>query len=184
MADKKTPVTIPAWIGKKIYLRQLTAEDVVSIQTWRLQSDLTALSCRPIVITSPAEAAERYKKAEPSLDHQRLAILRKEDNVLVGSVAFFDLNWLNRSAELGVVVDPDERRKGHAAEAIRLVAGYLFRFRGLNKVHAQTAAYNKATIKLLEKLNFKRDAVLRAHYFHDGQYYDGLIYSLLSFEVD
>ncbi len=184
MSEKKKPITIPAFEGKKVYLRPLTADDIVSVQMWRIQSDLTALSCRPIPITSPADAAERYKKAEPSIERQYFAVVRNADNMLVGSTSYFDYNSQNRSAELGLIIDPDEQKNGYGTEALYLLCGYLFKFRGLNKVYAQTGGFNKPTIKLLEGLHFKKDATLRDHYFHNGEYFDGLIYSLLSFEFD
>jgi len=39
-------------------------------------------------------------------------------------------------------------------------------------------------VKLLETLGFKKDAVLRDHYFYNGEFHNGFIYSLLLFELD
>ena len=61
---------------------------------------------------------------------------------------------------------------------------YLFKQCGLNKVYAQTAEFNEGAIKLLESLGFKRDATLRDHYFLNGRFHAGLIYSLLLFEFE
>jgi len=184
MADKKNPPTQPSLIGRKVYLRPLTADDVLAVHRWRLQSELQSLSCHAIVFRTPEEASEAYQKREPAADTQRFAIVRLKDDTLVGMVSYFSYNDLNRSAELGLIVDPDERRHGFGKEGLRLLAGYLFQYRGLNKVHAQTAAFNKPTAKLLEKSGFKLDATLRDHYFYEEEYHAGLIYSLLSFEFD
>ncbi|HQL24078.1 MAG TPA: GNAT family protein [candidate division Zixibacteria bacterium] len=78
----------------------------------------------------------------------------------------------------------DEREKGYASDAMGVLCRYLFKFRGLNKVHAQTAEFNKGAIRLLGKLGFKRDGVLRDHYYHAGEFHAGYIYSLLAFELD
>jgi diamine N-acetyltransferase len=174
----------PSMVGKKIYLRPETLEDITVIHEWRLASDPQALSCRPIPIISIEEITTRIKRQKTGIDRQKLVIVRKKDNTLIGEVSFFDYNSLNRSMELGILVNPEERQSGYGKEALRILCRYLFRYRGLNKVYAQTAGYNKGAIKLLEGCGFKQDGLLRDHYFYNGQFFAGLIYSLLLFEFE
>ena len=49
----------------------------------------------------------------------------------------------------------------------------------LNKLYCQTGAFNLPSIKLLEKLNFHRDGILREHHELDGKLWDDYIYSVL-----
>ena len=183
MADKKPiPNTVPSLVGETIYLRPATAEDIANTHHWQQLSELQSLSCRPMTFWTAAEVAENFKKQERTVSQQQFMIVRKSDNIAVGRINFFDLNTQNRSTELGLLVDPDERKKGYALEATRLLCRYLFKYRGLNKVHAQTAEFNDAAKKLLQKAGFKKDGVLRKHYFWQGEFHDGLIYSILAFE--
>jgi RimJ/RimL family protein N-acetyltransferase len=185
MADKKPKLpTSPSLVGSKIYLRPGTAEDAVNWQHWRLHSDPQAMSCYPVEFVTPSEASERFQKREKTTAQQRFAVVCKDDQTPVGEAAFFNYNPQNRSAELGLLIDPDERRKGYATEALQLLCRYLFKHRGLNKVYAQTAAFNEAALGLLESLGFKQDATLRDHYFYNGAFHHGVIYSLLLFELD
>lgn len=183
MAEKKPyPLTAPSLVGDKIYLRPATAEDIANTYHWTMLSEPQHLSCRPRTLLTAAEAAENFRKTERMADRQSFMIIHQADNMPIGRINFFDLNPLNRSAEFGLLIDPDERRKGHAKEATRLLLRYLFKQLGLNKVHAQTCATNAPAVKLLESLGFKRDGVLRRHYFIDGEFQDGYIYSRLAFE--
>ncbi len=185
MADTKAKYpTRASLVGAKIYLRPATADDAANFEYWTLHSEPAALSCRPQLFLTPSEVAERYKSKERSTSQQRFAVVRKDDNMLVGAVGFFDYNPLNRSAELGLLIDPQERKKGYGKEAMQLLCRYLFKFRGLNKVYAQTAVFNEAATELLESLGFKRDGTLRDHYFYDGEFHSGAVYSLLLFELD
>jgi RimJ/RimL family protein N-acetyltransferase len=184
MSENKLLSADPEFVGKKVFLRPASPDDVANLQHWRILSELQTLSSHPMTFYSPAEAAEKFKKKEKDPWSERFAIVRIEDKMLIGGISMFNYNPLNRSMEFGICVDPDARRKGLAKEATRLLVGYLFRFRGINKVHAQTAAFNKAAVKLLEGLGFKRDAVLRDHYYYNGEFHPGYIYSLLSFEFD
>jgi len=183
MADKKSDYPVPPdLVGKDVYLRPATAEDVANTYHWHLLSDPAMLSCRPQPYQTPKEAAEAYAKREITPDRQLFVIVRRKVHLPVGIIRFFDLNPLNRSAELGLLIDPDERRHGHAFEALQLLTGHLFLTRDLNKVYAQTSSLNDATVALLEKAGFKRDGTLRGHYYYNGEFHDGYVYSMLRYE--
>lgn len=185
MKDKnKEFATQPSFVGDKIFLRAVTVDDIANFHLWFLQIEPQTQSCRAHPLRSATEVTEAFKKREPSAGREFFAIVRKKDKVPVGKISYFDHNPLNRSAELGLLIDPDEQKKGHGSEAIKLLVRYLFRHRGFNKVYAQTAGFNKGAIKLLESLKFTKDASLRDHYFHDGEFHKGLIYSLLLYELD
>ncbi len=185
MTDKKKSfLAPPSLIGDKVYLRATTPEDVSNMHHWFLQCDPPSLSCRPHPLATAREAAEAAQKREKSINDQRFTAVRKKDKTPVASVNFFSFNPLNRSAELGLLVDPEVHRKGYGSDAIRTLTRYLFRYRGLNKVYAQTAGFNEGAIAMLESLGFKKDATLRDHYFYDGEFHVGYVYSLLQFEMD
>lgn len=59
---------------------------------------------------------------------------------------------------------------------------YLLTTTELNKLYCQTAAFNIASVKLLDKLGFHRDGILREHHELDGKLWDDYIYSILRSE--
>jgi len=185
MSDKGSRYrTQPALIGNKIFLRPATADDAANFHFWFNQCEPQSQTCRTQVLRTGGEAVEAFKKKERSSSRQDFAIVRKKDKTPVGKISFFDYNPLNRSAELGLLVDPDEHRNGYASESLRLLTAYLFNQRGLNKVYAQCSADNEGAVKLLESLGFKRDGTLRDHQFYNGEFHHCYIYSLLLFELD
>jgi len=109
-------------------------------------------------------------------------IAAKDDHRPVGDISYHHLNMLNRTCEVGYLIAPSERGNGFAREALHLLIKYLFLELNLNKVYAQTASFNKASIKLLESLEFKLDGTLRQHHYYNGDLYDDLLYSVLRFE--
>ncbi|MEA3296882.1 MAG: GNAT family protein [candidate division Zixibacteria bacterium] len=184
MGDNQKPLpTQPSFIGHKVYLRPTTAEDITNVHYWNVQSEPQSMACRALIFRTATESVERFRKSEKSANDQSFTVIRKKDKVPLGLVRFFGYNQLNRSAELGLLIDPDEQKKGYGADALKVLCRYLFNFRGLNKVHAQTPIFNKGAIKLLEKLEFKKDATLRDHYFYNGEFHNGFIYSMLLCEL-
>jgi len=183
MADKKLPLTAqPSLTGKTVFLRPASPEDIANTHHWVLHSDPQSMTCHPRTFQSAADASEGYKKREKSAYEQMFMIVRKKDNEPVGRINMFNYNHLNRSAEFGLLVDPDERNNGYGKEAVRLLSQFLFQYRGLNKIVAATSAFNDQAVGLLESLGFKRDGTLRDHYFYRDEYHDGYVYSLLKFE--
>ena len=184
MSKEKTYLTSPSLVGRKVFLRPATPEDILSHHKWFVLSDPQTQSCRPHPMRSAAEMAEAYKKKEPHAYEQRFAIVRKEDSMLIGTISCFNYNSLNRSVELGILIDPDEREKGWGKDAVKTIVQHLFLFQDLYKVHAQTWSKNAASVKLLETLGFKRDGTLRNHHFYNGEFTDDYVYSLLRSEID
>lgn len=123
---------------------------------------------------------ERQKGREGSPTEATLAIVLRGTGTIVGQVRYFDLNFRNRSAEIGYVVAPSARGKAFGREAVALLLCFLFGGLGLNKAYAQTASFNAASIKLLESLGFHRDGVLREHHLFEGKLHDDGIYSILA----
>lgn len=181
-SDKKPLPTSPALTGKKVYLRPTTTEDMVNIQYWFLQSEPQTQVSYPLRFKTVAEAAEEFRIANKTADRESFTIVSTKTNVPIGRVTYYNYNSLNRSAALSVLIDPDERKKGFATQAVKLLVGYLFKYRDLNKVYADIPDFNKAGKKLMESLAFKKDGTLRGEYIIDGDQHARLIYSLMRFE--
>jgi RimJ/RimL family protein N-acetyltransferase len=114
-------------------------------------------------------------------DEPAWAITR--DGVVVGIVTLA-FTAGHRIAQLGYGIGADHRRLGLTGEAIRAVlAAALAGYEQLARVAASTDARNLASIRLLEKLGFTREGVLRSGgVTASGELSDGVIYALLRSE--
>jgi len=183
-ADTANFPTTPGLVGKNVYLRAVEPADYETTYQWFLASDPQSQTCHEVPLLTPAQYGQRMKNREPDGERGDFLVVRIDDDQPVGKLSYLHLNMLNRSAELGYIVAPSEQKKGYAREGLKLLIKYLFAQFNLNKVYAQTASFNKASIKLLESLDFKLDGTLRQHHYYNGDLYDDLIYSLLRFEFD
>lgn len=182
--DSKPMPTQKSLIGKNIYLRAATTDDIANFHYWKMQCDPQMMTVHPQLVLTATEAVERFKNSKQTDSHQSLCIVRKKDNQPLGKITFFNFNHLNRSAELGVLIDPDEQQNNYASEAMKVLIKYLFTARNLNKVYATTSELNQPTIALLESIGFKKDGVMRNHHYYNGEYHNQLAYSFLRFELD
>lgn len=170
---------IPSLTGERVALRPLEPEEEVVAYRWSLESEPLKQTCRPPVLRSLARAGRDRARRRQDANRSAFAVILRGTGTLIGHVTYFDLNFRNRSAEIGYLLAPAARRKGFAREAVALLLGYLFGGLGLNKVYAQTASSNVASTRMLEALGFQRDGVLRQHHLHEGTLQDDFVYSIL-----
>jgi len=67
-------------------------------------------------------------------------------------------------------------------EAFSEVVNYGFKVMKLHSIEANVNPANEASIKLLEKNNFIREAYYEENYYYNGKFLDTAIYSLLTTE--
>ena len=77
------------------------------------------------------------------------------ENELLGAIGFYR-GFENEIGEVGYVTREKFRRKGYTLKAIQSVVNYGFEQMKLKGIVAYTSDWNEASIKLLEKSNFKR----------------------------
>ncbi len=184
MDDQKiASSTLPELIGDKSFLRPATADDVENTYHWYILSNPQKLSEEAWAFQTAKEASEQFKKQERATDREKFMIIDKKSGTQVGWIGYDNFNPHNRSARFELVVDPDEQRKGFGTQALGLLIEYIFNTRGFNKLYISVAGSNLEMIALLEKLKFSRDGALRRHYFIDGEFVDGALFSLLNHEA-
>lgn len=101
------------------------------------------------------------------------------DEKVVGLVSFkFELN--HGIAVIGYGIHGAIRGQGLAGEAVRTAIDAAFlTYSGLQKIRAHTDAENAASIRVLAKLGFLREGILRCNQFAREEYLDETVYGLL-----
>jgi RimJ/RimL family protein N-acetyltransferase len=108
-----------------------------------------------------------------------------------GADALGFVNWrhipvtqISHCWEIGIILGPQARGHGVGTLAQRLLVRYLFAHSLVNRIQATTEISNLAEQRALEGAGFTREGVLRGCGFRDGQWRDGVLYSILRAEVD
>jgi ribosomal-protein-alanine N-acetyltransferase len=82
-------------------------------------------------------------------------------------------------AEIGYAMKPEYWGNGYMYEALAKVINFGFNEFCLHSIEANVNPANASSIKLLEKLGFKKEAYFREDYLYNGKFLDTAIYSLL-----
>lgn len=80
---------------------------------------------------------------------------------------------------VGIALLPAARGHGYGTRAQRLLAEYLFAHTPVQRIEAATEVGNLAEQRALEKAGFAAEGVSRATGWRDGEWRDGVVYSIL-----
>lgn len=124
--------------------------------------------------TEVGEAADSPTSLAP-----RFVVERREDGRLLGCVGHYRAHPVLTILDVWYMMgEPAERGKGYGSEAVGLLLDHLFRTEPVERVGATCAVENVASIRLLEKLGFRREGTLASTLFHHGRWHATHVYGL------
>lgn len=106
-------------------------------------------------------------------------IARREDDVLLGTCRLFHFESEHRRAEIGFALRRGDWGRGLASEAVAAVLDFAFGPLSLIRVEADVDPRNERSIRLLERLGFQREGLLRNRYIIAGEIQGTLFLGLL-----
>ena len=123
--------------------------EVARYQGWETPFTVSQASAfiHAMQLAQPGKAGEWYQ----------LAIQHKASGTLLGDCGFYTLTHAPRQAEIGYTLARSFQRQGYAAEAVTRLLDYLFDDLDLHLVRANCDVDNLASIRLLERLGFRRE---------------------------
>lgn len=101
---------------------------------------------------------------------------------IIGSCGLFAFNMEYLSASLGYELSPEYWGQGIMTEALRALLGHGFSAMNLNRISALTYPDNLPSIRVLEKLGFRPEGVMREFGFWKGGFHDMTLHALISRE--
>ena len=103
-----------------------------------------------------------------------------DNPTLIGTIGFWRIESENHRAEIGYLLDPAFHGKGMMHEAMKVVLDYGFGTLKLHSVEANIDKDNEASMKLVERCGFVKEAHFKENYYFEGQFLDSVIYSLIT----
>lgn len=169
---------------ERLVLRRLAPQDAAPL--FRIFSDPEVtryLEITPLEI--PAEGAAMLQYFNSLLEKGtglRWAIESKQDGSCVGTCGFHSAQLWTFQAELSYDLAREHWGQGLVPEAARALLRHGFEKMGLNRIQAHVLPEAAPSAKVLEKLGFLREGVLRETGYWKGRFWDKVSYSLLKRE--
>ncbi len=173
MSQDFSLTSFPCLETKRLWLRQATQEDVEAM--FALFSDLKVTQFHDLDTFAHFDEAnkviERRAKGFESGRGIRWAIAHKQNNYSIGSCGF---TWHSEAntAEVGYELKSELWRQGIMSEALSAILQYGFSSREIQFVIAEVMLENVASKRLLEKLGFQSQGILKKRGFWKGKEHD------------
>ena len=100
------------------------------------------------------------------------------DNKVVGLISTHQIDWMNQRTSIGYWISQNMQGRNLATEATAVLLNYLFEKLRLHRVFIQAATGNTASNKVIRKIGFKLEGVLRENERVKEYYFDHNIYGM------
>ncbi len=165
----------------RIRLEPVRTEDAPSINRWKNDREIQALSSDSVTTETLRETEARVKRWQTSDPEEivHFGIRSIDDDRLVGFCHLAEIDLPNQRCKLGIVIG--ERMswgKGFGREALSSLIQQGFE-RGITRVVGEVYATNERSVRLCKSLGFALEGTLRASVLRHGRWVDELIYALV-----
>lgn len=131
----------------------------------------------------------QYKKIIESLQLKAMGreytfgIFTLDGRQLIGHISLYGIKrFPYSSAFVGYAMDEHYTGKGIATEAVKLVIQFAFDYLNLHRIEAFIAPENKKSIRVVEKMGFQQEGLMRELLYINGKWVDHYMYALLQHE--
>jgi RimJ/RimL family protein N-acetyltransferase len=99
---------------------------------------------------------------------------------LVGYVQLAFIDQRERRAAVGLLIgDRTLWGRGIGSTALRILLDYAFTVANLERVYAEVYGFNARSQRLMERVGFQREGILRQHEIHNGARQDMHVFGML-----
>ncbi len=108
--------------------------------------------------------------------------VRDGNGDLIGIVAITKIDPSNNSCEIGYWLGKDYHGRGYGSYAVSLIVSFAFKELGVHRVSAVSFKSNAPSIRMLERIGFRREGVLRESAKVEEGYSDEIVMAMLENE--
>jgi RimJ/RimL family protein N-acetyltransferase len=167
-----------------IALREITREDIPTINRWRQDP----------VVTDGVGAPRRFigldadlKWYDDYLSHRatevRCVVSLVESGQIVGMVSLTRIDYVHRNAEFNAMVGEREaRNRGVGTEATRAMVRHGLFDLNLHRIYVSILHENISSIRMCEKAGFREEGTIREGAYKNGRYHDLVLMGVLKSE--
>ena len=167
---------------ERLLLRPLIVEDAEALFAYRSLPEVALFqSWQPVSVEAGLAFLRENESTRlhvPNTWYQVAICL--PDRRLIGDIGIHTLD--HDQLELGYTLSPSYQGLGYASEAVGAVLRAAFTRWSTHRVIASVDPKNTASIRLLERLGFRKEAHHVQSYWMRGAWYDDCIYAILKEE--
>ena len=162
-------------------LRELQRKDIPAINSWRNNEEIISSLGAPFRFINQEVDEKWFEGYMQSRSNSiRCAIINEDCDDIIGLVSLMDINYINRSTKLHIMIGKAGQGKGAGTFAVKSICDHAFNNYGLHRIELDVLADNKRAQHVYEKCGFVREGIKRQAVFKNGNCTDMINYALLN----
>jgi [ribosomal protein S5]-alanine N-acetyltransferase len=176
----KQSVPHPTLSTRRLRLRRFRAEDEDAMHQCFANPEAMRFWDHPVHTKriETERAVRRFIDCTPSY-YRFWAVADAKTDRCLGMVNYHDGHIRSKRVAIGYIVDPARQRKGFATEAVSALLDYCFGELGLHRVQAFIHPDNTPSRRLVEKLGFRCEGLLRDNLRVGDVWRDDMLFALV-----
>jgi RimJ/RimL family protein N-acetyltransferase len=169
---------------ERILLRPIESKDNKQVFGYRSDTETNKYQG---FIPKELEEVNSFIAKNPSEINQpeswfQFVIIQKKSDKIIGDIGIHFIGDDSFQSEIGCTLSKEFHGKGFATEAMKIIIDYLFKTLDKHRIICSVDPKNSGSIKLLEMLNFRKEAHFKESLLINGEWTDDIIYALLKSE--
>lgn len=165
----------------RLILRPIDLNDKLKIFEYRSDSETNKYQGW---IPKTIEEVETFIAKNPEQINEpetwfQFVIIEKETQEIVGDLGIHFIDSDNKQAEVGCTLNKHFQNKGYATESLKRIIDYLFKDLNKHRIITSIDPDNKNSIRLVERIGFRKEAHFVESLWIDDKWVDDIIYALI-----
>lgn len=175
---------LPTLTAERLLLRWLTPEDAPALFTVFGDPEVCRYWSRPAMrdVTAAAELQREVARHFAARTLFQWGIVERAGGDVIGTATLAWLSAEHGRAGIGYAFARSVWGRGYATEAVAALVAFAFDSLGMRRLEADVDPRNDRSIRVLERLGFRREGVQRERYVLAGEVQDAVLYGLLRSE--
>lgn len=165
-----------------VSLRPLDTDDLDTLYDWEQNIEFSLLAgWTPLLARTAFKQKFEQRISEPRDDMKYFAV--DYAGQFVGMLQLAMIDDYEKRAAISILIGAKEHwGHGIGSSALRLLLDYAFTVRNLERVYAEVWGFNTRSQRLMERVGFQKEGILRQHEIHNGVRQDVHLYGILKSE--
>lgn len=135
-----------------VKLSRLKREDVPRMMAWGKHTDPRFFHYNFDVTTE--QGFDFWYRSKKKMFVKRIYKIENFQGIMVGFITIKNIQWFNKSAEMGIVFDPNHLSQGYGTKSIYKIFEEFFEVMGMERLHLKVADFNERAKRVYEKCGF------------------------------
>jgi [ribosomal protein S5]-alanine N-acetyltransferase len=184
MSYNKRLETVPVLQTQRLVLRELQPGDAEALFLFYSDEEVMRYYDAPMTgLEQVQRSIAAHRRRFENNEGIRWGITIKGAKNIVGNCGFYRDNY-SQYAILSYVLARPYWGKGLMTEALQAIIAFGFDHYQRHRIEAHVAIPNLASLRVLQKLGFKKEGFLRQRFYENRQFHDEWVLALLKNDIE